>query len=173
MYIVSFLTVFELIYLLYYGLSNLLIGARFLWSDLDDWVPHSLSVTTSWTKHGSRKCPWKPEVTDFDLAFFIDQNVGWFHIPVNNVSRVDVLHGAKKVINDQFNVLFWHLQLLTMLHELSQISLLLLHHQEYRWWCLLPFKILIDRDQINQNWDKLAYPISWCWMNLLHNLNLS
>lgn len=38
------------------------------------------------------------EVTDFDLAFLVDQNVGWLQVAVDDVAPVQQAQGLQQVV---------------------------------------------------------------------------
>lgn len=44
------------------------------------------------------------EVSDFDFALGVDEEVGWFEIPVDELSGVDVLEAFEELVDDVLGV---------------------------------------------------------------------
>ena len=61
---------------------------------VDDGVPDSASVAAALANAALRHTPCKAEVANHDLAIFINKNIRWLHVSVDNVARVQVLKTA-------------------------------------------------------------------------------
>lgn len=69
------------------------------------------------------------EITYFQRAIRIHQNVGWLDVAVKNIGGVHVVHAAKQLIHEQLNVLIGDV-LLTM-QDASEVRLDKLKHEQH------------------------------------------
>ena len=47
-------------------------------------------VIGNWVWHGS----WEAEVTEFDVAVLVQEEIGWFDVTVQHISCVDEIKGT-------------------------------------------------------------------------------
>ena len=40
----------------------------------------------------------QPKICNFDIAFFINENIGWLDIPVDNSCLMDIAQGPEAVV---------------------------------------------------------------------------
>ena len=57
--------------------------------------------------------PGEPKVTDLDGTSLIYEKIGWFDVSMDDVSRVEELESAQRVVEQDLDVLFrdnslWH-----------------------------------------------------------------
>ena len=72
--------------------------------------------------------PREPEVTNLDGAVLVDKDVGGFDVPMHNISRVHIIHGAQEVIHYGNNVIFSDLNI--VLQHFAEINISVLHHDQ-------------------------------------------
>jgi hypothetical protein len=76
--------------------------SAFMVSDLllEDAIPHSLAVAAAFASATFRKRSRQTKVTNFHIAFGVDQNVSWFDVPMENIGTVEKLQSTKRIVND-------------------------------------------------------------------------
>ena len=73
---------------------------------LADGLSDTATVTASGANAAVRQSSSKTEITDFDLAIFVNQDVRRLQITVQDIHRMQVLHRADQIVQNQHNVVF-------------------------------------------------------------------
>lgn len=122
--------VFALLYLLVDLLPDVLLRILPSKVEPEKRVTYSLSVATAFSeaalRHGSREA----EIAELNVAVLVHQDVRGLDVTVNDVGRVEELHGKQAVVQDYHHVVGVQLGLLFQVEQIFEISPKVLHDDE-------------------------------------------
>lgn len=72
----------------------------------------------------------KTKITEFGPTIIIDQDICWFDVPMHDVRWVQVVQRTQNVVHYDFDVLLAEVKRLVVTQKLSQVRLLMVHHDE-------------------------------------------
>lgn len=82
-------------------------------------VSYPSSIAWSATKAALWESAWQAEVTNFDLAVFVDQDVAWLEVTMNDVAKMQRFEGTQEIIQNEFDMTFCQAGLSAHLDYLS------------------------------------------------------
>lgn len=97
-------------------------------SFLKDIISNSFRIARSLLDEAFRQRSSLPKITDLYLTVFVDENILRFKITMDDVGRMQELHGTKKIVSNYFDVLERHFGYQVMLEDAPQITWLQVHH---------------------------------------------
>lgn len=73
--------------------------------------------------------PGQTKITQFDLALVVDENIWGFQIPMNHISRMEIVHAAQDIVQDDESMLFQK-HYVCPSHQFEEAWTFQLHHKE-------------------------------------------
>ena len=96
------------------------------------------------------------KVTQRHLAQFIVENISRFDIPVQNVSWVDVVHGAQAIVQQHLQVIYLNLLWFLKRDDLSEVGWPVIHNKEETLGIFEGFFGVTRHNNIIQTCDKIV-----------------
>ena len=83
---------------------DLILATRLNESTLNEAITDSFGVAATFSDHRLWQCSGKTQITNFDVALIIDQDISWFDISVHDISTVKEFDSTNQVVNHKLDV---------------------------------------------------------------------
>ena len=110
--------------------SDVLLRVLITQVESEHCVPYSFAVSTTFSDTAFWKWTGKAKIANLDMAVFIDEDVGWLDIAVNDVGRVEELHSLQAVVQDHLHMVLVQLWLLFHVKQIFQTGAKMLHNDK-------------------------------------------